>query len=294
MLDFKVIELSDKAWIDELLSYSDFRGCEYCFANNMAWRRMADTKIARYKDFYISCSFRDGIYFTFPAGRGDYAEVFSQMKRFSEENNQPLTIGSVLPEQFGIFSELYPDGAYEITPDEDGRDYVYNSSDLAQLAGKKYHSKRNHLKKILDRNYSYKPLDENDFDECITYAVNTYNRDSSYDVQSKVYEQFAINTYFENFYELGLRGGVLRVDGRIAAFTLGEPINSDTFGVHIEKADADMVGAYAAINNFFAKSAAEDHRYLNREEDLGVEGLRKAKRSYHPAFMIEKHIVTFK
>lgn len=294
MLDFKVIELSDKPWVDSLLRISDFRGCEYCFANNMAWRRMYDTKITRYKDFYISCSFDEGIRFTFPAGGGNYAEVIGEMKKFAEAHNSPLVIGSVTPDLFPLFKELFPDGSYDITADTDGWDYVYNSSDLAQLSGRKYHGKRNHLKKLLDRDYSYEPLTEKDFDDCITYAVNTYNRSSDYDDYSKVCEQFAINTYFENFHELGLTGGVLRLSGNIIAFTIGERINSDTLGVHIEKAEADIEGAYPAINYLFSGQAGQGFSYINREEDLGIEGLRKAKRSYHPAFMIEKHTVTFK
>lgn len=294
MLDFKVIEMSDKPWIDSLLKISDFRGCEYCFANNMAWRRMYDTKITRYKDFYISCSFKDGIYFTFPAGGGDYREVFGEMKKFAESHNSPLVINSVTPDKFSLFEELFPKDSYTIYTDEGGWDYVYNASDLAELKGKKYHGKRNHLKKLLEKNYSYEPLTEKDFDSCITYAVNTYNRDSAYDDYSKVCEQFAINTYFSNFRELGLCGGVLKINGEIIAFTIGERINSDTLGVHIEKARADIDGAYPAINNLFAKSAGQDFAYINREEDLGIEGLRKAKRSYHPSFMIEKYTVKFK
>lgn len=294
MLEFKTIELSDKPWIDELLRLSDFGGCEYCFANNMAWRRMYDTKITRFKDFYISCSFAEGVHFTFPAGRGDYGEVFGEMKKFSESMGYPLKINSVTPSQFGIFSELFPKDSYEITAYEDGWDYVYNVSDLANLSGKKYHGKRNHLKKLLSAEHEYSPLTEKDFDDCITYAAENYNRSSDYDDFSKVCEQFAINTYFENFHELGLFGGVLRMGGRLIAFTIGERINTTTAGVHIEKAEAGIDGAYPAINNYFAKSLEQGFTYVNREEDLGIEGLRKAKRSYHPAFMIEKHSVIFK
>lgn len=294
MLEFKVIELSDKPWVEKLLRISDFRGCEYCFANNMAWRRMYDTKITRYKDFYISLSEQGSPYFTFPAGGGDYREVLGEMKKYSEARGYPLVVGSVTPDKFPLFEELFPKDSYTIEADEDGWDYVYNASDLAELKGKKYHGKRNHLKKLLAADYSYEPLTEKDFDDCISFAVNVYNRDSAYDDKSKVCEQFAINTYFENFHALGLMGGVLRVGGKLAAFTIGERINSDTLGVHIEKAEASVEGAYPAVNQMFAASAGKDFTYINREEDLGIEGLRKAKRSYHPAFMIEKHIVRFK
>lgn len=295
MLEFKVIELSDKPWIDSLLRISDFRGCEYCFANNMAWRRMYNTKITRYKDFYISCSEneRGGVSFTFPAGGGDYSEVFREMKIYAEANNSPLTVGSVTPELFPLFYELFPKDSFEIRADEDGWDYVYSASDLAQLAGRKYHGKRNHIKKLPD-SCVYEKISEKDFDDCITYAAGCYNKNGDYDDKSKVCEQFAINTYFENFKALGLTGGVLRLDGEIIAFTVGERINSDTLGVHIEKADSSVDGAYPAINRMFAQSEGGGFTYINREEDLGIEGLRKAKRSYHPVFMIKKHTLIFK
>lgn len=295
MLEFKVAELADKAEIDKRLEYSDFRGCEYCFANNLAWRRMYGTKITLWNDFYISCSGLDKgkPYFTFPAGRGDYKEVFGEMKKFSESFGVPLTVGSVTIKQLPMLKELFGEASFEVSCDEGSWDYVYNRDDLAELAGKKYHAKRNHLKK-LPEDCVYSPLEEKDFDDCITYAAAGYSRDSGYDDFSKVCEQFAINTYFENFDELGLTGGVLRQGGQLIAFTVSERINSDTMGVHIEKAEADIAGAYPAINNFFAKSVPQELRYINREEDLGIEGLRKAKRSYHPAFLLEKYTVCFK
>ncbi len=91
-----------------------------------------------------------------------------------------------------------------------------------------------------------------------------------------------------------LKGGVIRVDGKVEAFTIGDPINSDTFDIHIEKANASIQGAYAAINNEFAKSATNGYIYINREEDLGLEGLRKSKCSYYPVIMLRKNVITFK
>lgn len=295
MLEFKVAELSDKGQADRLLALSDFRGCEYCFANNLAWRRMYGTKISFYKDFYISCSGLDEgrPRFTFPAGRGDMREVFREMDRVAREHGCPLIIGSVLPGQFPIFDDIFGHDGYEVSTDEGGWDYIYDRADLAGLSGKRYHGKRNHLKKLPEV-CVYSPVTEKDFDDCITYAANSYSRDSVYDDFSKMCEQFAINTFFENFHELGLSGGVLRLEGKVIAFTVAERINSDTMGIHIEKAEADIPGAYPAVNNFFARSIPERFLYINREEDLGIEGLRKAKRSYHPAFMLEKHTVTIK
>lgn len=295
MLEFRVIELSDKDWIKRLLSASDYRGCEYCFANNFAWRRLYETKITRFKDFYIACSFASGTpFFIFPSGSGDIREAIDEMKRFAEERNSPLVIGSITPDIQRQLTEIYGADAFEITVDEDAGDYIYNASDLINLAGKKYHSKRNHLKKFCALDYEYAPLTEKDFDDCISFSTEFYLNSNGYDVRSSVSEQFAINAYFTYFHELDLSGGVLRADGRIAAFTIAERINSDTLGIHIEKADTSFDGAYAAINNFHAKDAAVGYAYINREEDLGLEGLRRAKRSYFPAFILEKNIATFK
>ena len=130
-------------------------------------------------------------------------------------------------------------------------------------------------------------------DECIAFCTETYNGRSSDDYSLTV-EQFAINTFFSYFRELGLSGGIICIDDRIAALTIGEQLNSETFCIHIEKADTSYPGIYAGINNCFAKSAAADFRYINREEDMGLEGLRKSKLSYHPTFLLMKNIVTFK
>ena len=162
------------------------------------------------------------------------------------------------------------------------------------LSGRKYHSKRNHLKKIKGDEYSYSKLTDNDIDDCLSFAVSSYNKNKAYDDFSQVCEQFAIDTYFRYYHELGLKGGVLKKDGKVIAFTLGERLNSDTFGVHIEKAEPLIDGAYPAINNYFAAENASELLYINREEDLGIEGLRKAKQSYHPAFMIEKYTLKFR
>lgn len=293
MLDFKVIEISDRPWVTELLKISDFRGCEYNFSNNMAWHRLYDTKICRYKDFYISRSMKYGMRFTFPAGRGDYKDLFGVLKKEAEEGGVPLTVSSVTDENLRIFEELFP-GQYTVSCDEADCDYIYETEKLQTLSGKKYHQKRNHLARFRENNWQYSDMTAKDFDDCIEFAVNSYNLNQAYDDESSVAEQFAINTFMNYWDELGLKGGVIRVDGRLEGFTIGDGINSDTFDIHIEKANSDIQGAYAAINNEFAKSAANGYTYINREEDLGLEGLRKSKRSYHPAMMLRKNTVVFK
>lgn len=293
MLDFKVIELSDRPWITDLLKKSDFRGCEYNFSNNFAWHRLYNTTICRYKDFYISRSMKYGMSFTFPAGSGDYKDLFLILKREAEEAGSSLMVSSVTDENLSLFEELFG-GQYSVSCDESDCDYIYDAEKLRTLSGKKYHQKRNHLARFYENDWEYAPLTEKDFDECIEFAVNSYNLNQSYDDESSVAEQYAINTFMNYFDELELKGGVIRVDGKVQGFTIGDGINSDTFDIHIEKANSDIQGTYAAINNEFAKSATAGYSFINREEDLGLEGLRRSKRSYHPVIMLRKNKVIFK
>ncbi|MEG0614907.1 MAG: phosphatidylglycerol lysyltransferase domain-containing protein [Oscillospiraceae bacterium] len=286
--------ISDKDWINSILRESDYMGCEYSFANNMAWRRLSNTKICRYKNFYISCSFEnDKPFFNFPAGNGDYCELFSELKKISDSYNVPLEICSITPQKLLEINELFPD-EFAVSVDEDSFDYIYLAQDLINLNGKKYHQKRNHLSKFYANNWVYEDIKPENFDECIEFSAISYNDKKSYTDVSSVAEQFAINTYFNYYNEFDLSGGILRIDGEIVAFTIGEKINSNTFCVHIEKALPNIQGAYTAINKEFLSHTALNCKYINREEDLGIEGLRKAKRSYYPCFQLEKSTIAFR
>ena len=177
-------------------------------------------------------------------------------------------------------AEAFPDSKISLL---DGKcEYVYSQTDLAELAGKKYHSKRNHIAKF-DRAYGYEyiNIDGSNIDvlrQCAEHMFNTIEN-------SPEDEYKAIRCAIDNFAELGLRAGVITVDGRFAAYSIGSAINENTADIHFEKADRAFEGSYAKINNCFAKYGWPDMEYLNREEDLGIEGLRKAKLSYYPCKM---------
>ncbi len=295
MLEFRTISIEDKDWITACLRASDYRGCEYSFANNMAWRRLSGSQIARYEGFYLCTAFEteDGTpSFCYPAGEGDHRSVIDVMRRFSAERGQPLVIWNVSEERLAWLETQYP-GQFSVEENRDSWDYVYRSEDLAELSGRKYHQKRNFLHRFAEYGAVYAPITERDFDDCIIFAADAYNARLEGD-HSGIAEQFAIDTYFRYFRELGLQGGTLRLDGKLIAMTVGEPLNSDTFCVHIEKADTAYAGVYAAINQQFSAHIREQgFAFINREEDLGLEGLRKAKQSYHPITMLKKLCVTF-
>ncbi len=295
MLEFREITLDDRTWITDCLRRSDYRGCEYSFANNLAWRRLNESKIARFEDFYLCCAFatHDGIpAFIYPAGTGDDIRLLEEMRSFASSLQHPLRIWNVSEERLAWMRERFP-ASLSVEENCDSWDYLYLAEDLALLAGRKYHQKRNFVNRFAQYEAEYAQLTEKDFDDCITFAAMSYNERLEGDA-SAISEQFAINTYFQHFHELGLQGGIWRVNGRLVAFSIGEPLNSDTFCVHIEKADTAFQGAYHAMNQAFSKTIMEQgFRYINREEDLGIPGLRKAKESYRPVFLQKKYSVTF-
>lgn len=292
MLEFREIELSDKDWINELLSRSDFMGSEYTFANNFAWRKIYNTKICRYKDFYlVHTNFRRPS-FMFPVGEGDLHEVIEQMRKYADANGFPLVIHSMNKKSLELLEEIYPNSLTTST-NRDDYDYIYNTSDIITLKGKKYHSKRNHINRFKDNDWSFEPITEENIEECSDMNNEWCRQNDCNSDESKKQEFCAVKQMFKNFFELGCKGALLRLDGKVVAFTIGEPLNSDTYIIHVEKAFSDVQGAYPTINREFAEYAASDFAYINREDDAGSEGLRKAKLSYNPAFMLEKYWVEF-
>ena len=289
MLEFRDVTLEDKEWARELLSYSDFIGCEYTFGNNFIWRDAYKNQIARYKDFYLIKS-NDELFF--PAGRGNLTEVIDVLKEYSSAQGQQLYFSSVPSCKISTLQELYAN-ELEISADENYFDYIYKASDLATLSGKKYHSKRNYLNRLSKLNFSFELITKENIDECFLMNERWCKENVTENDVSKMQEQDAVNKALNHFFDLDFKGGILRIEGKIEAFTIGEKLNSNTFNTHIEKANAFIDGTYAMINYKFANEIEKDFEYINREEDLGEENLRKAKLSYKPCFLEKKYQVKF-
>jgi GNAT superfamily N-acetyltransferase len=166
-------------------------------------------------------------------------------------------------------------------------DYIYRAEDLAELRGRKYQPKRNHINNFVARNDWYaKPLSRANIKDCLTLNDKWLKGREIGDMERA--EQQAIGRAFDNFESLGLRGLVLYADGEPVAFSYGTPITQQTFCTHIEKHDANVQGAAVMINRLMAQSLEEEYEFVNREDDLGLEGLRFAKMSYHPTLLLEK------
>lgn len=293
ILDFREPELSDRKWADELLAGSGFRGCIYTFGNNYVWRKVYNIQICRYKDFYMlrNSDHTDGQpRFFFPAGRGDLHEAIAVLREYCSGLGVPLMMTANKQSTEWLVAN-YPEVRAE--GDRDGFDYVYNSADLAELKGKKYHSKRNHLNRFYENDWSFEPITAANIPDCVSVLDQWLAANSTEPDADKQTEAAVVRESLDNFAALGYTGGMLRVSGEPQAFTFGEKSSEDTFVVHAEKALLNYQGAYTAVNCEFAKTIAGQYRYINREEDAGSPGLRKAKLSYHPAFMEEKYFVTF-
>ena len=295
-LNFKRAELEDRELISHYFKHHTSRSCERTFVNVYLWSRHYKVQFAIVENALVFKSEDDGrLSFAFPAGEPEnIKKALAVLKQYSEERGYPFSLYNVTPDNFERLEEWYP-GRFQIEYSEADADYVYESEKLATLSGKKLHGKRNHINKfkaVYDGRWSYESITRENVEECFQMALKWRNQNGCEDDIEKNAEMCVTLNSLRLFEELELVGGLIRVDGEIVAFSIGEPICSDTFVVHIEKAYADVPGAYTMINQQFVEHEWMAYKYVNREEDTGEEGLRKAKRSYRPVFMVEKGFVT--
>ncbi|MGE0091380.1 MAG: DUF2156 domain-containing protein [Bacteroidia bacterium] len=293
MLEFKKIELSDKEWIDRVLSLSDYRGTEYCFTNLFIWDGTYNSRVGRFKDFLLLRAGTPGErYYLYPAGRGDRREVIEELMEDASREDGNLTLIGLTRETKAELEKLFPH-MFKFKMERDSFDYVYDTDKLMTLSGKKLQPKRNHLNYFIG-NYSWKIEDftPDKVDEVVEFSHEWCRRYECNKIDTLAMESCAVEKCLKNYGGLDLKGAILRVDGEIIGYTIGEVLNSDTVIVHVEKAFQDYRGAYQFINREFVKKIAPGYKYVNREDDIGDEGLRKAKESYYPIFMLEKFTAT--
>ena len=301
MIHFQLPRLSDKPWVDDLLRQANYRGCEYNFTNLYAWSPAYDQRIARVDGFLVThlCGSL-GCSYIYPAGQGDVAPVIRAMERDAAERDKPFRMVCLTPRQVEEMEALFP-GEFHFEADRDGFDYLYDIDRLADLTGKKLHAKRNHINRFMENNpsWTYEEITPETLPACLEMDKEWYRRsmvrEGLAEERDLGDEGRALRLAMEHYHELGLEGGLIRVYGEVVAFTMGDMLCADTFDVHFEKAYGELQGAYAMINREFARQVRVRHpeiKYLNREDDMGVEGLRKAKGSYYPDLMVEKYFAT--
>ena len=295
MLNFKQIEINDKQWIDHLLAAADTRGCQYNFTNLFGWSIIYDYRIALFRDYLVvKGTLADGTrYYFFPVGHGENLRtVLQAMCEDAAKCGHEFILYGLSPENVDALKELFP-CVFEFGEMRDSFDYVYLLDKLVTLSGKKLQAKRNHINRFKENNnWSFEEITAQNLNECWDMNKEWCELYGCKDDKLLNDEECVVSRCFDHYFELGLEGGLLRADGRVIAFTMGDKLNSDTYDIHIEKAFREIQGAYQTINREFAAFIQKKYPayvYVNREEDMGMSGLRKAKLSYYPVRFEEKY-----
>lgn len=283
MIDFRELTLEDKQWLDPLFLQNGFGGSEYSAANLFNWRRINGTRVARWQGFALLVTEKWGWSYLFPAGEGDLAGAVDAMAEDARQRGKPFEIHGIPEGKSQVLEQLFP-GRFAFEEQADYFDYIYTREKLMTLAGKKLHAKRNHIARFKENfpDWSYEPITRENMPEVRRMSQEWCRQNDCQGDPDKRDELCSVQMAMDHFEQEGLRGGLLRAGGRVVAFSMGEPLTRDTFVVHIEKAFADVQGAYPMINQQFVTWAMEGFAFVNREDDAGSEGLRRAKMSYQP------------
>ena len=292
MIEFKRLTPEHREQYLKLLFADDRRGCEYSFANINMWGRQ---RIAFVHDRAVLFSQYDRIsIYPYPVGVADVKPALDAIIADSAKRGIPCRLASMSQADCETVETLYP-GRFQFHTDRDHFDYVYAIDDLAELSGKRYQSKRNFANRFTAAYPAHQCLMLDD--STLSAAQEMLEQwfadrlkiapDSDFTL-----EKLALDRAFCHLKELGLIGMVVMVEGKCVAMTMGSRLSNDTFDIHFEKALDGYDGAYAFINRSFARhlrQAYPELRFLNREDDMGIPGLRKAKLSYHPHHLVEKY-----
>ena len=313
MIKFKDLMTDDRQLIQSYTLWGERQNCDLSFGNLISWKFLYNTQFAIVNDYLV---FRfhynrhlaymmpvakpqpqeDGIFKVQPCDECSI-EVIKAIRDDSIAMGHPFLMMGVCNYMRDLIEQRFPD-TFDIKPNRDFADYIYTREKLVNLSGKKLQSKRNHINKFksLYPNYEYRALTPDLIPQCIALEkqwrkVSKDDTDET-DLDEGLSEELrSMTRAFNRWDRLGLVGGTIWVDNKLVAFTFGCPINQTTFDVCVEKADVSYEGAFTIINQEFVKHLPEKYFYINREEDMGDEGLRRAKESYKPDILLEKNTV---
>ena len=291
MIPFKPFRPQERAKYEPHLAFAKDRGCEYSFANLCMWGRQQGAVLEDGLVFFSQ--FNRKTVYLFPLG-GNKKRLVERLMEDAQKRGIPLRLTGLLPEDCRELETLFP-GRFRFHNARSDYDYIYNVEDLASLRGKAYQSKRNFANRFQKNHPQARivPIGEDNRSAVEQMLDAWFTGRLEKDPQGDYHmERAALHSALTHREELGLEGIALMEEDRVLAMTLGSRLTEDTFDVHFEKALDTEEGAYARINQAFAGYLMEKYpalRYLNREDDMGLEGLRKAKLSYHPVRLTEKY-----
>lgn len=293
MVQFKTVTLCDKSWVDEIVAAENNPSADYNFGNIYIWDKRYRQLVCRFGDRMLTKLRYEGKpTFVFPVGSGELAPAVEELRLIAAAEGHPLYIRGITEKHRQQLDSLYP-GKFEYIEDEDCADYVYLAEKLKTYSGKALHGKKNHCNRFeAEHDWDFVPLTRALIPGCMD-MLDIWTEDNAARLDSSIAaEHDALVRAFAAFERLGLEGGVLRIEGEIVGFSLGEKISEDTFDVHFEKARIDINGAYPMVCRELVRMVTENHpeiKYINREDDMGLDSLRQSKLSYKPEFMVRKY-----
>jgi hypothetical protein len=289
--DFKPIEIQDKAVFMEYFRQDPPEISELTFTNLFIWRHQYRPVWMEWGDcLLIIYQPKGGIpYGLFPVGTGDKRQALETLCRELKRLASEVRICRV--GEHSVKHHVDPD-RYTVLPDRDNSDYVYLTSDLINLSGRKYHKKKNHVNQFIkNHDFEYRPLNPELVEHFFEMQEAWCRMRECVENPELLAEDYAIHEALTWFKDLDFQGGAILINAGVEAFSLGEMLNKETAVIHIEKANPEIPGLYAAINQCFCMNAWPEATYINREQDMGIDGLRKAKESYYPHHMVNKYTV---
>ncbi|MCH5296979.1 MAG: DUF2156 domain-containing protein [Ruminococcus sp.] len=294
MLNFKLIEKKDINYFKQFYDYSEAFGCDINLLNAYLWRNEFNIKFAVYDDTLIKAYFNNEKKvwgYCMPTGK-NVKQALEQILIDAQQRGQKPQIVMMTNAQRAMLESTFP-FKFEFVRSPENQDYIYNTKDLVMLAGKKFHAKRNHISKFYKTytNTRFETID-NSNEQDVLQVVKDWCSENGYN--PKGYEELAvIEEALEMREDFGMSGAVLYVEDKPVAMTLGSEISDKVYDINFEKALRQYDGVYAVINNEFAKMLTS-YEYINREEDMGIEGLRKSKLSYNPVMILDRFNATLK
>ena len=290
-LQFQQIKLSDRPLFDESYRSCRHEGSESSFTNLFIWRKPLDIVWTKIEKAICVVVLQDGpVYALHPCApeREDSVQAARLLAEWFRQQGHPLLIKGLELGLAEMLAEEFP--TWKIEHDRPEDDYIYSVKELIELKVRKFEAKRHHIKTFLRQNfnYAYESMTGQNALECIPLAKEWLERQRCEDRIMQA-ELFAVEQALAHFDALNLSGGIIRIDGKIKSFTVGEALCEDTAVIHIEKADPMIPGLYQMINREYLAHAWPQMSFVNREEDMGIAGLRAAKQSYRPVRMVEKY-----
>ncbi|RPI74580.1 MAG: DUF2156 domain-containing protein [Desulfobacteraceae bacterium] len=291
MENFQSLELGHKEIFNRFFKQDPPRVSELTFTNLFIWQhKYAPTWAVAGDCLLIICRPKDQAAFGLqPVGPGDKAKALQLLVESLKQMSSESRIERV--DEAFVKAYVEPE-SYTVELDRDNSDYVYLAQDLIQLSGNKFHRKKNHVNQFIKKyRFEYRTLNRDLLKSFLNLQENWCQLRECVAYPDLWSEDYAVHTALTHFGDLDFQGGAILIDDKVEAFALGESLNEDTAVIHIEKANPEINGLYAAINQVFCREAWSDMRYINREQDMGIEGLRQAKESYYPDHRVQKYSV---